>query len=145
MYKSCRWNSWTLKNSGRRVTIFTVNTCIDHETWGKLSIGGNETHGQWIPERQRIRSNYGWLCLEELEYEAILYLAVFSFPHGFFRLSQHVSDTNVLRAKERNLGSPMKKILRAKWNCSNINVVYLLYVTAIIAETIKLTVTIRVI
>lgn len=38
---------------------------------------------------------------KKLEYQAILYLAVFSFPHyGFFRLSQDISDTNALRAKE---------------------------------------------
>lgn len=68
-----------------------------------------------------------------------LYLLAFSFPcHGFFRLSQHVSHTNVLRAKKRDLERSIKKIPRAKWNYS-INVVYLLYVTAIIAGTIKIT------
>jgi len=59
---------------------------MDQETWGKLSIGGDEAHGQWILGGQRICSNYGWFSFAELlEYEAILYLSAPSFPHrGFF-------------------------------------------------------------
>lgn len=41
-------------------------------------------------------------------------------------------------SKKRDLERSIKKIPRAKWNYS-INVVYLLYVTAIIAGTIKIT------
>lgn len=87
---------------------------MDQETWGKLSIGDDEAHGQWIPEGQRICSNYDWFSFAELlEYEAILYLSAPSF-RGSFCLSQRVLDINILREKEEDLEHCTKKISRAE-------------------------------
>jgi len=135
---------WISENSGWQVTIFIV-ACED-KIRRKLSIMVvvRVSRTRQIPEGRRIGSNYGWLYLvEPHEYEAILYLSASSLlRHGFFHFSQNVSNSNIPRERitlrEKKLSSITRRKFRdwAKWNCTNINVVNLLDVTAIVSVEI---------